>query len=76
MGGYDWRWSDKNVWKVEQTLIDHPHRKLASSHARFRYLRRWYRAYREAHGRKPVNYRGRDAWTPIPREFLAPGSGP
>ena len=71
VGDYDWRWSDKNVWKVEQALIDHPHRKLASSDARFHYLRKWYRAYRDAHGRKPIDYRGRHAWTPLPHEFLA-----
>jgi hypothetical protein len=71
MKGYDWRWSTRNVWKVEQALIDHPHRRLTSSNARFRFLRKWYRAYRAAHGgRKPIDYRGRSAWTALPREFL------
>src|SRR6187397_1051096 len=28
---YDWRLSDKNLWKVEQLLIDWPHRRIESS---------------------------------------------
>jgi hypothetical protein len=71
LAGYDWRWAQGNVWKVEQVLIDYPHRALRSSDARFRQLRRRYRAYRAANDdRKPVEYRGRHTWTPIPREFL------
>lgn len=70
MGRYDWRWAEGNVWKVERVLIDWPHVRLPSSTARYRRLKRWYRAYREAHGgRKPVGYRGRERWTPIPAEF-------
>ena len=34
MGDYDWRLADKNVWKVERVLLDHPHRPLRSSDAR------------------------------------------
>src|SRR5919198_5687386 len=30
LGDYDWRLSPKNVWKVEQLLLDWPHRKIAS----------------------------------------------
>jgi hypothetical protein len=74
MGNYDWRLSEKNVWKVEQVLIDWPHCRLASSNARYRRLKRWYREYRAAHDdRKPVDYRGRERWTPIPAGFLTPG---
>ena len=67
---YDWRWSEKNVWKVEQVLIDWPHRPVKSSTARYRRLRRWYRAYRAAHDdRKPTDYRGKEKWTPLPAVF-------
>jgi hypothetical protein len=78
MGRYDWRWSERNVWKVEQVLIDWPHVKLPSSTSRYRALKRWYRAYRETHGdRKPVAYRGREKWTPLPDEFaINPGRIP
>jgi hypothetical protein len=70
MDGYDWRLTMNNVWKVEQMLIDLPHKKLPSSDRRFRQLLRRYKSYRKAHnGRKPVYYRGRDKWEPLPREF-------
>jgi hypothetical protein len=74
LGRYDWRWSDRNVWKVEQVLIDWPHVKLPSSDERYRRLKRWYRHYRQANGdRKPLDYRGRETWAPLPREFRAGG---
>jgi hypothetical protein len=70
MGRYDWRWAEGNVWKVEQVLIDWPHVKLPSSTARYRALKRWYREYRRANaGRKPIEYRGRATWSPLPAEF-------
>jgi hypothetical protein len=71
MGGYDWRFTEKSVWKVEQMLIDLPHKKLASSTPRYRQLLKKYRAYRKANNdRKPIYYRGRDKWEPLPAEFL------
>jgi hypothetical protein len=70
MPGYDWRLSEKNVWKVEQMLIDLPHQKIASSDRRYRQLLRRYKAYRAANNdSKPVYYRGRDKWEPLPKEF-------
>jgi hypothetical protein len=70
MGTYDWRLAETNVWKVERLLLDYPHRPIKTSDARFTWLRARYRAYREAHGgRKPIDYRGRERWTELPREF-------
>lgn len=70
MGNYDWRLTTKNVWKVEQMLIDLPHRKIQSSIRRYRVLLRKYREYRATHNdRKPIYYRGRDKWEPLPKEF-------
>ena len=70
MGQYDWRFTQRSVWKVEQMLIDLPHQKLKSSIARYRSLLRKYRAYRKAnHDRKPIYYRGREKWEPLPAEF-------
>jgi hypothetical protein len=72
MGTYDWRLSPGNVWKVERVLLDYPHRRIRSSDARVHALRQRYRAYRAAHqGRKPIFYRRRDRWMPLPREFRA-----
>jgi hypothetical protein len=69
LGTYDWRLSEGNVWKVERMLLEYPHRPIRTSDARTDRLRAWYRAYRAAHGRKPVEYRGRDRWMPLPKEF-------
>ena len=70
MGTYDWRLSSKNVWKVEQMLIDYPHQRLGMSDARYRRLHARYTAFRAAHhDRKPVrDYEGREHWTPLPKD--------
>ena len=74
MGDYDWRLTDTNVWKVERVMLDHPHRPLPSSDDRVDRLRVRYRAFRAAFpGRKPVFYRGRERWSPLPEEFLRQG---
>jgi hypothetical protein len=64
LGRYDWRLSERNVWKVEQWLIDYPHRPLRMSDARYRRLLERYRTFLARHpGRKPVHYyEGREAW--------------
>ena len=67
---YDWRLSERNVWKVERMLLDLPHRRIHSSDRRIDALRKRYRAFMQKHGRKPFEYyRGRDRWTEIPPEF-------
>ena len=70
MGKYDWRLSERNVWKVERMLLDTPHQPLRMSEARFRDFRTRYRAFKEDNpNRKPLFYEGRDKWTPIPKQF-------
>ena len=70
MADYDWRLSARNVWKVERMLLDYPHRAIRSSDARIDRLRaRYVEHMRRTGNRKPVDYRGRDRWTPIPGEF-------
>jgi hypothetical protein len=74
MGTYDWRLSTKNVWKVEQMLLDWPHRRIASSDRKADAMRQRYRAFREAHGYKPWKYyQGRARWSPLPEEFATRG---
>jgi hypothetical protein len=70
MGDYDWRLSSRNVWKVEQMLIDFPHGKLGMSDVRYRRLLKKYRAFRAANDdRKPVRYyTGRERWAPLPKD--------
>ena len=74
LGRYDWRLAETNVWKVEQMLIDWPHRRIVSSDRRIDRLRRRYRAFREARGYKPWKYyKGRERWTGLPPEFRRRG---
>ena len=70
LAGYDWRLSEKNVWKVERMLLETPHQPLRMPEARFQDFRVRYRAFKEQHpDRKPLFYTGRHRWTPIPMEF-------
>jgi hypothetical protein len=72
MGTYDWRLSEKNVWKVERMLLDTKHQPLRMAESRFQDFRTRYRAFKDAHpDRKPLFYEGRETWTPIPKQFLA-----
>ena len=70
MGDYEWRVAETNVWKVERMLLDYPHRRIESSDRRVDALRARYRAFRARFpGRKPLFYRKRERWTPLPAEF-------
>ena len=70
MGAYDWRLSERNVWKVERVLLDWPHRKIRTSDRRYAALRARYAAFKEKYpDRKPVYYARRDRWTALPRGF-------
>jgi hypothetical protein len=74
MGTYDWRLSERSVWKVERMLLDWPHRRIASSNVRIDALRKRYAAFRAAHGYKPWKYyKRRERWTPLPPEFSSRG---
>jgi hypothetical protein len=67
LGDYDWRLSERNVWKVERMLLEYPHRPIVSSDTRIDRLRRRYVDHmRRTGNQKPVYYRGRERWTPIP----------
>jgi hypothetical protein len=74
LGNYDWRLSDKNVWKVEQVLLDWPHRRLVPSARTIDAMRRRYRRFLDEHGFKPWKYyKGRERWAPLPPEFAHRG---
>ena len=69
LGGYNWRLSDGNVWKVEQLLFEIPHRPIRSSRARVARLRaRYFAAIKANPGRKPMYYDERH-WTDLPPGF-------
>ena len=74
LGTYDWRLSEKNVWKVEQLLLDWPHRRITYSRPRVDRLRRRYETFYERHGYKPWKYyKRRDRWTALPPEYAKRG---
>ena len=64
LGRYDWRLAPTNVWKVENYLLEIPHRKLRSSNDRYRRLLARFRAYRREHPSGPVEdiYSRRERW--------------
>jgi hypothetical protein len=67
LGDYDWRLSDKNVWKAERVLLEAPHRSIVSSDDRIDRLRKRYVEFRKQNeGRKPLYYRDRHRWTDVP----------
>ena len=70
LGDYDWRLSEKNVWKVERVLLDVPHRPIRSSDSRIERLRARYRAFKARFpDRKPLYYSGIEKWSELPLEF-------
>ena len=61
--GTDWRFSAKNVWKVEETLIRLPHQTLKSSDQRYeRVLRRYLAVKKQYPGRPVTFYSNRSQW--------------
>jgi hypothetical protein len=70
MESYDWRFSRRNVWAVENILLRVPHRRIKRSRKRVRREREKYRAYLAKYKKKPLYYRGREKWTEIPKYFL------
>ena len=63
LGGYDWRFSPRNVWKVERHLQQIPHHRLRSSDARYQKLLARYKEFKSRHpDRHLTDYRGRETW--------------
>lgn len=65
LGNYDWRLSERNVWKVERFLIEMPHRRFHMPNQRYRYWQNRYLSYKKRYpNRKPLYYLNRLCWTP------------
>ncbi len=63
LGGYDWRFSERNVWRVERLLQEIPHTKIASSDTRYQKWRARYLAFHERHpDRSPDYFPTRHLW--------------
>ena len=65
LGNYDWRFSMRNVFKVERHLQDIPHRAIHSSEIRFNEVRRRYLEFHERYpDRSPDYFSNRALWLP------------
>lgn len=63
LGNYDWRFSARNLWKVENHLREMPHRKLKSSDRRYQQLVARYKEFRQHHPQGyPTYFTGREQW--------------
>jgi hypothetical protein len=63
LGGYDWRFSPRNVWKVERHLQEIPHRAIYSSDRRYERLLARYKEFRQQHPTGHLtDYASRDMW--------------
>lgn len=63
LGNYDWRFSPKNLWKVENHLREIPHTRLKSSDNRYRKLVARYKEFRKHHPTgAPTYYVNRHQW--------------
>jgi len=70
MGSYDWRFSKRNVWAVENMLLKVKQLPVRRSLKRTNRERKRYREHMAKYKKKPLYYRGRKKWKPIPKHFL------
>src|SRR5215510_3580528 len=65
LGDYDWRFSMRNVWKVERHLQGIPHRAIRSSNYRYETALARYLEFHKRHpGRSPDYFESRYLWLP------------
>ncbi len=63
LGNYDWRFSAKNMHKIEDHLRAIPHRRIRSSDQRYEYWNERYKKYKKRYPDKsPAYYDNRDQW--------------
>ena len=63
LGNYDWRFSSKNLWKVENHLREIPHKQLKSSDRRYQNLLERYKEFRNRHPKgSPTYLSNRNEW--------------
>ena len=63
LGNYDWRFSARNLWKLEQYLVKLSHRPLVTSDRRYEKALSTYKEFRARHpGRQATYYADRHLW--------------
>jgi len=64
LGRYDWRFAKTKMSKVENFLVDYPHKKIISSDRRYEQLRKRYAEFREKYPTRQATYfDNRHTWT-------------
>lgn len=53
---YDWRFSSRNLWKLEKFLLAYPHKSIKTSDKRYELLLARYKAFREKYPKKQAMY--------------------
>lgn len=63
LGNYDWRFSARNIWKVEEYLRVIPHRSIRSSNQRYEQWHNRYKEFKKKHPNAlPDYYNNRHQW--------------
>jgi hypothetical protein len=65
LGGYDWRLSPRNVWRVEKWLVDYPHRSLPTPEGLYRRALERYKRFRARFpdpAVRPAYFDGKESW--------------
>jgi len=63
LGNYDWRFSNRNVWKVERLLQEIPHTPIRSSDRRYQAsLKRYLELQKQSPGKSPDYFSNRHTW--------------
>jgi hypothetical protein len=62
LGSYDWRFSTKNVWRVERLLQDMPHRQINSSNARYNRLHERYLEFKRLYPNRYPDFYTEEDW--------------
>jgi len=56
LGNYDWRFSPRNLWKLENHLIDLPHKSIKTSESHYQDLLQRYKEFRARYPKKQARY--------------------
>jgi hypothetical protein len=56
LGNYDWRFSSRNLWKLENYLINLPHKSIRTSEAHYQDLLQRYKEFRARYPKKQARY--------------------
>ncbi|MBM63209.1 MAG: hypothetical protein CL484_09705 [Acidobacteria bacterium] len=73
LGRYDWRFSNRNVWKVERMLLEYPHHTIRTSDHKISRWRTRYKSFSARFpGKKPMFFSDQNYWSELPIEFARP----